>query len=150
MGYYSTMSPDEFLSSFSPEEVTEKYKQFVTSLKNSKGLQELIDCDGSYLDDDYIFTLSKEKDANGLYLIALESSDGDYNAKHYNSEGLAFFISTVISEGSYCELTFEGEDGECWGWRIGFLELQIMEKEWSYKKKYHWTKKQLAQALLSK
>ena len=150
MGYTSTMLPEDFLSKYSPEEITERYNAFRATLKSSPKLQKVVGDDGEYLDDYYIFVSEKEKDVDGIYTISLECSDGDYSAKHYSSEALAFFVSTVINDGSFCELLFEGEDGECWGWEIGHLYLRVMTKEWvKTKHELALSEKEYAQLLLS-
>jgi hypothetical protein len=155
MGYESLLSPDSFFSKFTAEEVTEKYDAFRQNLRSSAALQKIVGDDGSYLDEYYLWTCTDSKGKplppkDGLYLISLECEGDDYNGKHYSDRSLAFFISTVIAPGKTCEILFEGEDNECWGFEIGYLSVGTITKVWrNNDDAVEYTEKELAQALLS-
>jgi hypothetical protein len=56
--------------------------------------------------------------------------DDDYYGKHSTDKALAKFMATIVTPGKYGTLTFEGEDGEDWGYLIGRNEIRRLRKEW--------------------
>ena len=54
----------------------------------------------------------------------------DWDAKHYDDDILAEFISTIIHPASYTYLTFDGEDGSKWGYWITSGQVRFLESVW--------------------
>lgn len=97
MGYYSTMEGDiEFKSDLSLEEL----RQLLGKEKTARG---------NSLSDNY----ELNNDDNGKFSIS--PVQGEYYAKHYDSETLERFISKVILPSTYAKTAFTGEDGERYG-----------------------------------
>ena len=98
MGYYSQLNYTEFKTDLSKEE----FERVLTEFKDS---------------------LSENSLANFWYSLDVIDgevviTDDDLYAKHYGDRELATFFSKVIAPGERTCLTFEGEDGERWGYAI--------------------------------
>lgn len=117
MSYYSTIGAFEFCSRLTEAELKEAFDRFIQNLTG-----EDRDCMGIY---EFSKTSGPEKD--GLYEYALEM--GDYFAKHCADRRLAEFISTVIAQGEYALVEFDGEDGEKWGYLVLSNEVDDLSYE---------------------
>lgn len=73
-----------------------------------------------YIEDDplgcFFYELKILNPQTGQVTIVPEN--GEYTAKHYADERLAKAISEVIAPGETVDITFDGEDGTKWGYKI--------------------------------
>lgn len=99
MGYYSTMN----IYSFHVEDVEEAKKVFKRYYGN--------DADG------YFFYKLEVLNSENRQVTAVPE-DNNYTAKHYADRRLAEAISKIIVPNETVDLTFDGEDGTKWGYRI--------------------------------
>ena len=115
MGYYSSMEPLEFKTDYSAGEVKAKFQAFKDNRPNNS----------PWLD---IYDFEEIRDCQELSVVM----DGDdYYAKHYASEDLALFLSTVIKPGDYVVLTFIGDNGWPWRYLIRSMEVDKLEMTWT-------------------
>jgi hypothetical protein len=115
MGYYSTMSRcDVVKTEMAKEEFMAKWNQAVEATKGTD--------DEGYLDF-YQWDVSDEKDGFRWMEISME----EWYAKHYADDALAEFISSVIADGGFCLLEFQGEDGAWWGYYITKQSVKEIE-----------------------
>jgi hypothetical protein len=115
MGYYSSMEPLEFKTDYSAEEVKAKFQAFKDNRPNNSPWLDIYDFD-------------EIRDCQELSVVMVGD---DYYAKHYASEDLALFISTIIKPGHYAVLTFLGEDGETWGHLIRAMQVDELRMQWT-------------------
>jgi len=99
MGYYSTVN----IYSFHVEDV-EKAKELFKKYKEN-------DPDG------YFFYELEVLNSENRQVTAVPE-DNNYTAKHYADRRLAEAISKIIVPNETVDLTFDGEDGTKWGYRI--------------------------------
>ena len=118
MGYYSSMEPLEFKTDYSAGEVKAKFQAFKDNRPNNS----------PWLD---IYDFEEIRDCQELSVVM----DGDdYYAKHYASEDLALFLSTVIKPGHYAVLSLTGEDLETWGYLIRSMLVDDLRMKWTLSK----------------
>lgn len=139
MGYSSYLSCSAFKTSYSTEEVAEKWKSFADALVTSNKLRVL--CGGSSSDKESIPPLPLDYPLTVREGIAdLDMDEDEYEGKHYYVNYLAYFISIIISSDSRpCIVSVIGEDGERWGWKISkgkiidlFVDTDFKEGNTSY------------------
>jgi hypothetical protein len=117
MGYYSEIiGLDPVETVLSKEEFCAKWEQ---AIKATEGTTK-----EGYLD---IYSWDIEHKENGKLWFALGTTDGSLEAKHYADRELAQFISSVIADGRFCILEFDGEDGERWGYYITVAVVKDIE-----------------------
>ena len=115
MGYYSTMEPLEIKTDYSAEEVKAKFQAFKDNRPNNSPWLDIYDFDKT----------------PGCQDLSVVMVGDDYYAKHYASEDLALFLSTIIKPGHYAVLTFLGEDGETWGHLIRSMLVDDLRMKWT-------------------
>jgi len=115
MGYYSTMEPLEFKTDYSAEEVKARFQAFKDNRPNNS----------PWLD---IYDFGEIPDSKELSVIMVGD---DYYAKHYASEDLALFLSTIIKPGHYAVLSFIGENCETWGYFARAMLVDDLRMKWT-------------------
>jgi len=116
MGYYSTISINSF---------------YVENVEKAKEIFRKYYEDNT---DGYFFYKLKVLNSEGL--VAVVPIDGEYTAKHYGDQRLAEAISKIIAPGETVELTFDGEDGTSWGYKITYNKIEDLTKEFLNDEEY--------------
>lgn len=119
MGYYSYMSPIEFKTDLSEKEFKARLQEFQSKLKKECEKDPATHDYGYFTDYDFLYN------KKAVEVIPFQQ---DYYQKHYACDRLVEFISQVIS--GHVHVTFEGDDGESWGYYIAPGQIRDMVKEW--------------------
>ncbi len=117
MGYYSTMN----IYSFHVEDI-EKTKELFEKYKKN-------DPEGYFFYNLKILSPEAKQ-------VTVVPEDGEYTAKHYGNQRLAYVISKIIAPGETTELTFEGEDNIGWGYKISRDKIEELDKEYLNNEEY--------------